>query len=244
MNILKIATLNVNGLHTRARKEMLHDFLRKQEIDILYLQEVIHPKLNELQGYTTHVNVGTEMRGTALVTRDTMKFENINKLPSGRGMTAEFRGITLINIYAPSENAKRREREHFFNNELAYLLRNTPTNILLGGDFNCVQEPADTKGHYTYSRALAELVQGFELRDIWRQRPESPVYTHYSPTGATRINRFYTTQALRDRKIIAETVAAAFTDHHAVMLKLTIDIPILRRGRGRWKMNNALLEDA
>jgi exonuclease III len=98
MNILKIATLDVNGLHTRARKEMLHDFLRKQEIDILYLQEVIHLKLNELQGYTTYVNVGTEMRGTAFVMRNTIKLENINKLPSGRGMTAKFRGITLINI--------------------------------------------------------------------------------------------------------------------------------------------------
>jgi exonuclease III len=83
MNILKIATLNVNGLHTRAGKEILHDFLRKQEIDILYLQEVIHPKLNELQGYTTYLNVGTEMRRTDLVTRDTIKLENINKLPSG-----------------------------------------------------------------------------------------------------------------------------------------------------------------
>jgi exonuclease III len=64
-------------------------------------------------------------------------------------MTAKFRGITLINIYAPSGNSKRTEREYLFNNELAYLLRNTPTNILLGGDFNSVLEPADTTGHYT-----------------------------------------------------------------------------------------------
>jgi exonuclease III len=69
MNVLKISTLNINGLHTRARKEMLHDFLRKQEIDILYLQEVVHPNLGELQGYTMYVSVGTEMRGTAFVTR-------------------------------------------------------------------------------------------------------------------------------------------------------------------------------
>jgi exonuclease III len=59
-------------------------------------------------------------------------------------MTAEFRGISMINIYAPSGTAKRREREHFYNNELAYLLRDTPTNILLGGDFNCVLETGDT----------------------------------------------------------------------------------------------------
>jgi exonuclease III len=212
---------------------MLNDFLRKQEIDILYLQEVVHPNLVKLQGYTTYINVGTEMRDTAFVTRDTIKLENINKLTSDRGMTAEFRGKTMINIYAPSGTAKRKEREHFYNNELAYFLKDTPTNIPLGVDFNCLPETADTTGHYTCSRALSELVQGFELWDIWRQQPEGPVYTHYSPTGATRIDRFYTTKELFDKKVMAEAVVAAFTDHHAVMLKLSIGIPIIRRELGR-----------
>jgi len=36
-----------------------------------------------------------------------------------------------------------------------------------------------------------------------------------------------------------ETVAAAFTDHLAVVLRLTLDAPILRRGRGTWKLNSA-----
>jgi len=45
MNVIILATLNINGLHTRTRVEMLHDFLRKQEIDILILQEVTHPNM-------------------------------------------------------------------------------------------------------------------------------------------------------------------------------------------------------
>ena len=55
-------------------------------------------------------------------------------------MAAEIRGITQINIYAPSGTAKRLEREHFYNSELTYLLRDAPANIFLGGDFNCVLE--------------------------------------------------------------------------------------------------------
>jgi exonuclease III len=47
MNVFKIATLNINGLATRTRMEMLQDSLRRQEIDILFLQEVEHPTLNE-----------------------------------------------------------------------------------------------------------------------------------------------------------------------------------------------------
>jgi hypothetical protein len=61
--------------------------------------------------------------------------------------------------------------------------------------------------------------------------------------GATRINRIYTTQKMIDRKIGVETVAATFTDHLAVVLRLTVDIPILRRGRGIWKMNAAFVEE-
>ena len=56
---------------------MLHDFLRKQEIDILYLQEVTHPDLGDLHGYTTYANVRTSMRGTAFVARDELQLTNI-----------------------------------------------------------------------------------------------------------------------------------------------------------------------
>ena len=34
----------------------------------------------------------------------------------------------------------------------------------------------------------------------------------------------------------------AFTDHFAVTLRLNLDIPIFRRGRGTWKLNTSLLD--
>ena len=43
---------------------MLHDFLRRNEIDILFLQEGAHPTLIELRNYKTNTNVGTAMQGT------------------------------------------------------------------------------------------------------------------------------------------------------------------------------------
>ena len=49
MNVFKISTLNINGLATRTRMEKLQDLLRRQVIDILFLQEVAHPILNELR---------------------------------------------------------------------------------------------------------------------------------------------------------------------------------------------------
>ena len=40
-----------------------------------------------------------------------------------------------------------------------------------------------------------------------------------------------------------EAVVAAFTVHLAVGLRLNIDVPILRRGRGLWKLNNTILTE-
>jgi hypothetical protein len=51
-----------------------------------------------------------------------------------------------VNIYALS-GAERREKENFFSIELPYLLRDVPTTMLVGGDFNSVLtrgKPRDT----------------------------------------------------------------------------------------------------
>jgi hypothetical protein len=40
-----------------------------------------------------------------------------------------------------------------------------------------------------------------------------------------------------------ETLAAAFTDHLAVSLRLSVVEPIMRRGHGYWKMDARILED-
>jgi hypothetical protein len=46
-----------------------------------------------------------------------------------------------------------------------------------------------------------------------------------------------------NRKKGIETVVAAFTDHLAVMLRLSMDSPIWLRGRGAWRLNSSLLNE-
>ena len=95
-----------------------------------------------------------------------------------------------------------------------------------------------------YSKALDKLVRGLELTDVWATTYPRAIYTHYTPHGAARLDRLYVSPNLRNRKIGVETVMAAFTDHLAVCLHITLDAPLIRRGRGRWKMNARLLEEA
>jgi len=65
-------------------------------------------------------------------------------------------------------------------------------------------------------------MQGLNLIDVWEATPTRTAYTHYTATGASRIERIYVTHDLRRGQQGAETVAAAFTDHFAVILPLTM----------------------
>ena len=51
-------------------------------------------------------------------------------------------------------------------------------------------------------------------------------------------------QNIRNQKNnVQETVAAAFTDHHAVILRTAISARLILRGRGYWRMNIDFMSD-
>jgi exonuclease III len=222
---------------------MLKDFVRKHDIDVLFVQEITEAVLENWWGYTAHTNIGTTGRGTAFLIKEYLELQNIKYLPSGRGLAATLNGIWLINIYAPSGAERRRERDEFFATELPYLLQTIPDRMIMGGDFNCVLSQVDCTGKANYSGTLQELVRGHNLINAWNTGPQRGVYTHYTKKGATRIDRIYMTRNLQKNKSGVETVVSAMTDHLAVILQLTWDTPISERGRGYWKMNVALLSN-
>ena len=134
--IYKIATLNINGMATPPRIAMLEDFLQKQEVDIIFLQEVIRPVFDDIRGFTVYTNIGTTGRGTAILTQDHIPLTNIVCLPTGRGMAAQFQNVTIVNICAPPGAKRMRDKENLFSNELPHVLRDIPPSLLVGGDFN------------------------------------------------------------------------------------------------------------
>jgi len=194
MALTKFATLNLNDMKAPTIIAMVDALLRRQEIDILLVQEVTYNVLNDFQGYTTQYNIGANRRATAIVAKDGINLGNIIMSPSGRAMAAKFREIWIINLYDRSGTAMKQERERFFNSQLPSLMTGETGHILLGGDFNCILEASDTTGGFTYSRALAELVHGPALKDTWQGKPTCKVYNHYFASGATRIDRMYATR--------------------------------------------------
>jgi exonuclease III len=78
--IYKVATLNINGITSAIRLRMLDEFLHKQDIEIMLLQEVTDPNVNAINRYKEHVNQGTEGRGTAILTKEGLTISNIKRL--------------------------------------------------------------------------------------------------------------------------------------------------------------------
>jgi exonuclease III len=146
MHIIKIASININGIRSPTRVGMLMDFLRKHDIDIDLIQEIVDPESVCINGYLAHTNIGPDMRGTAIIARKDLRITHNDRIPSGRAIAAEFHGTRLINVYAPSGTSKRTQRECFFLTELPALLSADSHSILLGGDFNCTLHPADSTG--------------------------------------------------------------------------------------------------
>jgi exonuclease III len=231
----KIATINISGIASQVSLTMLEEYLRQQDIDIALLQEVTNTKLTTFRRYNTHINVGTENRGTAIIAKEGLILTNTTRLPSGRGMTARFESIQIINIYATSGAEKR--RESFYNSEVPTLLPRTPMEIILAGDFNCILNKADSTGQGNFSKKLEKLVRGLSLRDVYDTPTPQTNYTHFTPTGASRIDRIYITEQLRKNNSGVETMPAAFTDHMAVTIRLSIESQGTRHGNSYWKMN-------
>jgi len=79
--------------------------------------------------------------------------------------------------------------------------------------------------------------------DTWQPNTNRCVHTHISRSGASRLECIYSTKELNSRKQGVEVVPVAFTDHLAVCLRLSVELPILRTGRGMWKMDNDVLTE-
>jgi exonuclease III len=222
---------------------MLTEYIRRHDLDIIFLQEIAHPELLQMSCYDVQYNIGSDIRGTAIVARNDIILHNINKSPSGRVIAAEYKGLHIVNIYAPSGKAKRTEREHFYNAKVPQLLQTGHGEIIIRGDFNCVLDPADSSGHFHTSMALTEITRGLQLKDTWKQDQNRPVYTHYCNTGASRIDRMYVSRDIAPGITGTDFLPAAFTDHDAVVVHLALGDMGMRKRLPRWKLDPTFLRD-
>lgn len=163
---MKIYSWNVNGLRAVLRKGALQDFIKKEQPDILCLQEtkakqgqaeVDFPEYEELwnsadrPGYAGTA-IFTKIKPISvrndLPTSKDLQDQFGDPLTEGRILTAEFEEFFLVNVYTPNskDGLKRLSlREKLWDPEfLKYLKKLEETKpVVVCGDFNAAHEEID-----------------------------------------------------------------------------------------------------
>jgi exonuclease III len=79
--VFTIMSLNINSLSSATRVDMLHQFIRRSEVDIMLLQEVTSMEALQMRGYVAYGNIGVEMRGTGILAREGIRMEHVERTP-------------------------------------------------------------------------------------------------------------------------------------------------------------------
>jgi hypothetical protein len=126
--------------------------------------------------------------GTAIITRDTIPLQRISKLPSGRGTAVANHDTLFVNIYTPSGNNKRKERDAFHSTELTYLLGRMPQYCFLSGNCNCVESSHvrtdDCQQHTWYANSKKQYhncLKNLYKLHIYKLKPHGYHITYVNP---------------------------------------------------------------
>ena len=163
---MRIFSWNVNGLRAVLRKEALQEFVKKEQPDILCLQEtkakrgqaeVDLPEYEELwnsaerpgyAGTAIFTKIKPLSVKNTLPTDKNMQDEYGNPLSEGRVLTAEFEKFYLVDVYTPnSKNGLERLslREKTWDPEFLRYLKDLEKHkpVVVCGDFNAAHEEID-----------------------------------------------------------------------------------------------------
>ena len=181
---MKIASWNVNSV--RARIVNVLDYLKKDNPDILFLQEIKTENINfptdefKKIGYESFVFGQKSYNGVAFLSK--IKIENINlnfirdDLKQSRIITGDViikkKRIKLINIYVPNGNPINTEKYEYKKKWLNKFLKSVKDtlkkekNIIISGDFNIIPDEIDV---YDHSKFLNDALYKIEIRKYFRE---------------------------------------------------------------------------
>ncbi len=210
-NVLKVATYNANSI--RVRLEQVLDWLRREEADVLCIQET---KVQDQDfpagpirdaGYHVVFRGQKAYAGVAIISREEPQEVAFGLNGDGpRLMRAVIRGITVVNTYVPQGRSP--DSEHFqyklgwFGRLRAFFERHYSLDeqLLWMGDFNVAPEPIDVynpkrlRNHVDFhpeARAALERVREWGFVDVFRRHhpDETGQYTYWDYRARNPVER-------------------------------------------------------
>ncbi|KAI9550800.1 hypothetical protein GHT06_007251 [Daphnia sinensis] len=252
---LKIASINIGGIRSVERRQILLNFCRDGNLDIVGLQEVAFHSCPIIESrYHLLANVGPNKKGTAILIRHGLKYSRLLLEPDGRLISIDVKCFTFINIYAPSGKQAKNERNNFLRQTVPAYSVTTRLPFVLMGDFNCVDNIQDRANIQSLpvpssvvSYALKEMVTGLDLVDIWEKLNNSdPGHTFHYHDGSSRLDRIYASRSFADKFLNICLQSLSISDHQSVQSTLTCNLDLPNRSRppaGLWKLNTSILSE-
>ena len=256
---LKALTLNVRGLRSKVKRTSVYNWLKKQKVDVVFLQETYFTKDlvknidRDWTGKSYHAFTDSvHSRGVSILLNPKLTVSIINTHISMDGrklmLNANIDGtqVTLVNVYAPNDCNNRID---FFKVLGKWIKQKSLTdeNIIVGGDFNSIDNSCDRLSnkiercskHFTYLKKFVEIC------DLWRKiHPTTVEYTYVDSSNRnymSRIDYIMASEMLSNNVKIICTKVAPVPDHKAVIVVFEANECI--RGKGYWKINNSVLKD-
>ena len=260
-------TINIRGLNERKKRRNVFRWIKRHKIDVCLVQETYSsPEVENIWsnewGRQIIFSHGTNHgRGVMILIRPKFEMEVLNTFRDDMGRMlfldtkVQDTYFKICNVYAPNtEDAQF----HFYHRLRNKLQRETKENtkILLGGDFNFIQNPSvdrkassafiESRKYQHIKGTLNEIKSNFDLDDIWRLKNPDKLRFTWSRTNPTkvrsRLDFFLTSLSIMDNVEDVDIIPCIKSDHSAVVLKLK-DINMQEKGRGVWKLNTSFLDE-
>ena len=257
-------SLNVRGLNNEKKRKTLFQWFKEQHRGITFLQETHSMEKDEKRwaaewGSEIIFSHGTGSRcGVALLIdlNNEYHINEVNRSDNGRflmiNITIDNEVYILINIYAPTKDDPKAQKEFFCKLETR-LEEYIDSNVIIGGDFNvCLNPELDKFGGRketisASSKQITNITETYDMIDIWRALNEQEKrFTWRSTTKrgrvSSRLDFWLISSHLSFNVENTEIEPSIKTDHS--LIKLTFYIPNAQTtGKGFWKFNSSLLTD-
>ena len=263
---LKFRSLNVRGIQTMKKRDLLFHELSKYSNEIILLQETHSCAMDEKHyknkwGPNVFFSHG-ETNSKGICTIIPKIFSGVSNLHfsdlEGRLLivktTIEETDYYVCNVYFPTSNHENDQINTLIqlNTQLVDL---KGENLILGGDWNVIlNDKLDKKSksqtpcqNQKFQNQLLTTLVELELIDCWRLcNPTKKKFTCRNSQGGekvtlSRIDMFFVTENLLNI-VQSPKIEAGFKSDHDY-ITLTLKISNAKRGKGVWKFNNKLLLD-
>lgn len=262
MTEFNIFTLNINGLKSKQRQLFLKDFILKNNVDILCLQEThidnyfvakYIEKFLDLENRILWCYGHGRSKGVAIIfVNHRIMYNKFYSGLDGRLILSDFEicgnNFRIVNLYAPNVES---ERNTFFEQLVPHFV--TSNHLILTGDFNFVFNTKLDKigGNLERgtigSKVFGRILTNYNLTDAFRflfpQRKQITWCKNLGhPIIGCRLDRFYIPDILKRSIIDCNIIPCSISDHDFVFIKINLN-NTLTFGKSYWKFNNSLLED-